>query len=172
MKQLGNLLLASAVVAVLALYRAGLFIHEITHLKAGALPGFKLAWNALVGVPLFVPSFMYEGVHNLHHARTRYGTVEDPEYLPLASPEDAAVYDYTGADRARMAQNRTKMSVGAPATVKLSFVVSSPFASRRTPSLPPRARFAAFSAAWSSVAPASILPASTAFWIAPRFTSA
>jgi fatty acid desaturase len=27
---------------------------------------------------------MYEGVHNLHHARTRYGTVEDPEYLPLA----------------------------------------------------------------------------------------
>ena len=28
---------------------------------------------------------MYEGVHNLHHARTRYGTVDDPEYLPLAS---------------------------------------------------------------------------------------
>ena len=27
---------------------------------------------------------MYEGVHNLHHARTRYGTAEDPEYLPLA----------------------------------------------------------------------------------------
>ena len=27
---------------------------------------------------------MYEGVHNLHHARTRYGTTDDPEYLPLA----------------------------------------------------------------------------------------
>jgi fatty acid desaturase len=27
---------------------------------------------------------MYEGVHTLHHARTRYGTPEDPEYLPLA----------------------------------------------------------------------------------------
>ena len=26
---------------------------------------------------------MYEGVHTLHHARTRYGTAEDPEYLPL-----------------------------------------------------------------------------------------
>ncbi|MEO5577857.1 MAG: fatty acid desaturase [Sphingomicrobium sp.] len=74
----------SSVVAVLALYRAGLFIHEITHLKAGTLPGFKLAWNALVGVPLFVPSFMYEGIHNMHHAKIRYGTVEDPEYLPLA----------------------------------------------------------------------------------------
>ncbi len=72
------------VIAVLALYRAGLFIHEITHLRAGTLPGFKLAWNALVGVTLFVPSFMYEGIHNMHHAKIRYGTVEDPEYLPLA----------------------------------------------------------------------------------------
>ena len=78
------LMLIAGVVAVLALYRAGLFIHEITHLKAGNLPGFRLAWNALVGVPLFVPSFMYEGIHNMHHAKIRYGTVEDPEYLPLA----------------------------------------------------------------------------------------
>ena len=31
-----------------------------------------------------VPSFMYEGVHNQHHAKTYYGTVNDPEYLPLA----------------------------------------------------------------------------------------
>jgi len=78
------LAIVAAVIAVLALYRAGLFIHEITHLRAGTLPGFKLAWNALVGVPLFVPSFMYEGIHNMHHAKIRYGTVEDPEYLPLA----------------------------------------------------------------------------------------
>ena len=40
------------------------------------------------------------------------------EYLPLASPEDAAAYDYTPVDRARMAQNRTKLSVGSPAAVK------------------------------------------------------
>ena len=40
------------------------------------------------------------------------------EYLPLASPEDAAAYDYTPVDRARIAQNRARMSVGAPATVK------------------------------------------------------
>ena len=40
------------------------------------------------------------------------------EYLPLASPEDAAAYDYSPVDRARIAQNRTRMSVGAPATVK------------------------------------------------------
>src|SRR5512135_2695375 len=40
------------------------------------------------------------------------------EYLPLASPEDAAAYDYSPADKARIAQNRTKLSVGAPAAVK------------------------------------------------------
>lgn len=74
----------SGLVAVLALYRAGSFIHEITHMKPNAVPGFYWAWNALVGVPLLVPSFMYEGVHNQHHAKTYYGTAEDPEYLPLA----------------------------------------------------------------------------------------
>ena len=77
-------MLVAALIAILALYRAGSFIHEITHIKAGSLPGFKLVWNALVGVPLLVPSFMYEGIHNMHHAKIRYGTVEDPEYLPLA----------------------------------------------------------------------------------------
>ena len=72
------------VVAVLALYRALLFIHELTHLHRNALPGFRLAWNLLVGIPLLTPSLMYENVHTLHHARTRYGTLDDPEYLPLA----------------------------------------------------------------------------------------
>ena len=77
-------ILLAGLVAILALYRAGSFIHELTHISRGALPGFKLGWNLLVGIPLLVPSFLYEGVHNLHHAKIRYGTVEDPEYLPLA----------------------------------------------------------------------------------------
>ncbi len=72
------------IVAMLALYRAGSFIHELTHIKHRDLPWFRFGWNLAVGVPLLVPSFMYEGVHQLHHARTRYGTTEDPEYLPLA----------------------------------------------------------------------------------------
>jgi fatty acid desaturase len=76
--------LAAGVVAVLALYRAGSFIHELTHIKKGAVKGFRFNWNLIVGVPLLVPSFMYEGVHNQHHAKRYYGTVDDPEYLPLA----------------------------------------------------------------------------------------
>ena len=74
----------SGVVAVFALYRALLFIHEISHLHRDALPGFRTAWNLLVGIPMLTPSLMYEAVHTLHHARTKYGTIEDPEYMPLA----------------------------------------------------------------------------------------
>ena len=74
----------SGVVSALALYRALLFIHELTHIHEMALPGFRFAWNVLVGIPMLTPSLTYENVHTLHHARTRYGTGEDPEYLPLA----------------------------------------------------------------------------------------
>ncbi|MEC3910669.1 fatty acid desaturase [Sphingobium sp. CR2-8] len=75
---------ACAFVAMMALYRAASFIHELTHIRKGALPGFRLGWNLIVGIPLMIPSFLYEGVHTQHHARTRYGTADDPEYLPLA----------------------------------------------------------------------------------------
>ena len=78
------LALGSGLIAVLALYRAGSFIHELTHIKKGALKGFRFIWNLFIGVPLMVPSFMYEGVHNQHHAKRYYGTIDDPEYLPLA----------------------------------------------------------------------------------------
>ena len=76
--------LGAGLIAVLALYRAGSFIHELTHIKKGAVQGFRFTWNLIVGVPLMVPSFMYEGVHNQHHAKRYYGTIDDPEYLPLA----------------------------------------------------------------------------------------
>ncbi len=76
--------LTAGLLAVFALYRALLFIHELTHIHRTALPGFRFTWNVLVGIPMLTPSFLYEGVHTLHHARTRYGTAEDPEYLPLA----------------------------------------------------------------------------------------
>lgn len=76
--------IAAGLVAALAMYRALMFIHELTHIHRDALPGFRTGWNLLVGIPLLTPSFMYEGVHTIHHKRTQYGTIEDPEYLPLA----------------------------------------------------------------------------------------
>ncbi len=74
----------ATVVSALALYRSAMFIHELTHLPKGSLPGFHTVWDLLVGVPLLLPSFMYLGVHLDHHRRNVYGTAGDPEYLPLA----------------------------------------------------------------------------------------
>lgn len=70
--------------AVLALLRASIFIHEIAHCKEGALPGFVAGWHLLVGFPLLLPSLMYVGSHNDHHRQQTFGTVDDPEYAPLA----------------------------------------------------------------------------------------
>lgn len=84
-KPFGSLLhIATTVIAVLALLRASIFIHEISHLRRGSLPGFSCAWHLLVGLPLFSPSIMYEGSHNDHHRQVTFGTGADPEYAPIA----------------------------------------------------------------------------------------
>lgn len=76
--------LAALVVASLALYRAVMFLHEITHHDPAVLPGFAAAWNLIVGIPLLLPSLVYEGVHLDHHRLSLYGSTRDPEYAPLA----------------------------------------------------------------------------------------
>lgn len=50
---------------------------------------------------------------DLHFVRRAKG-----EHLPLATPEQAAAYDYSPIDRARIAQNRTRLAVGGPAKIK------------------------------------------------------
>src|SRR5262249_17816649 len=40
------------------------------------------------------------------------------EYLPLASPEEAAAYSFSPTDRERIKYNRARLFVGAPATVR------------------------------------------------------
>jgi len=71
--------------AILGLLRAALFIHELAHVKRTQLPGFDVVWNAIVGVPLIVPGIMYSGSHMDHHRRNGFGTMEDPEYAPIAT---------------------------------------------------------------------------------------
>jgi fatty acid desaturase len=75
-------------VAFFCLYRAVIFIHELTHLKSGTFMVFRVAWHLLAGFPLLVPSFSYTGVHADHHAPKLYGTREDGEYFAfvLAGP--------------------------------------------------------------------------------------
>ena len=78
---------AGGLVAALALYRALLFIHELTHIHRDALPGFRTRLEPARRHSDADASLMYEDVHTLHHARTRYGTRDDPEYLPLGADE-------------------------------------------------------------------------------------
>jgi luciferase family oxidoreductase group 1 len=49
---------------------------------------------------------------DLNFARRRKG-----EYLPLASPQEAAAYDYAPIDRERISRNRARLFVGGQATV-------------------------------------------------------
>lgn len=78
----GTLLSVGAAVAFL--YRSLCFVHELSHQTHRTLPGFEAAYNALVGFPLLMPSFVYAGVHQNHHRVDLYGTERDPEYLPFS----------------------------------------------------------------------------------------
>jgi len=49
---------------------------------------------------------------DLNYVRRQKG-----EHLPLASPEEAAAYDYSPIDRERIRQNRARVFAGAPKTV-------------------------------------------------------
>jgi len=81
---LSPLMVLSAVLSALLHYRALLFVHEISHFSRGRWAGFEVAWNALSGIPLLLPSFVYCGVHQDHHRISCYGTARDPEYMPFA----------------------------------------------------------------------------------------
>lgn len=114
-------------VAVFALYRAVLFIHEITHRAQRDVPAFTVAWNALVGVPLLVPSFTYEGVHIDHHRQRSYGTADDPEYIPFGRRSPLLIAGYVAG------------SLLAPVVFAVRFAVLAPLGWL----LPPVRRFVA-----------------------------
>jgi len=80
----GAVQVPALVVAALAAYRAVVFTHEIAHRPAGSFTTFTVVWNALCGIPFWMPSFLY-GDHKSHHMRPVYGTSSDPEYLRLGA---------------------------------------------------------------------------------------
>ncbi|MBY6205567.1 fatty acid desaturase [Halomonas denitrificans] len=81
----GPLVQGSAMVlAAIAFFRTGTFIHEIVHFRTGEMESFKWAWNLLVGFPLLMPWVLYRN-HVEHHSHLHFGTPDDGEYLPLAA---------------------------------------------------------------------------------------
>ncbi len=81
------------VIAALALFRAGVFIHEIAHMPKGRMRAFKMVWNLCFGIPMLMPSFMYKN-HADHHSRRAFGTAQDGEYQPFASGSRLKVIVY------------------------------------------------------------------------------
>ena len=71
-------------IAAFALYRCGVFIHEIVHLPGKRLRVFGVTWNILFGIPMLTPSFAYK-CHMDHHNPRHFGTAKDGEYLPLGA---------------------------------------------------------------------------------------
>ena len=67
-------------VAGFALFRAGLFMHEIVHMPKGRMRAFKVVWNVLYGIPLASHSFLYT-CHLYHHKPSTFSTADDGEYL-------------------------------------------------------------------------------------------
>ena len=116
----GGLAWFGAAACGLALYRAISFIHELTHLRPGDAPGFRLGWNALIGVPFLAPSLLYEGVHNLHHLRQIYGTADDPEYLPLARRRPALIIAFLAAAALAPVGAFVRFAVLAPLSLAIS----------------------------------------------------
>lgn len=82
--------------ASLAMYRALIFTHELTHLKKGTFRFFRIVWNVVVGFPMMSPSFSYEGVHMEHHVRDNYGTKTDGEYLPFGAEKPIQILLHVG----------------------------------------------------------------------------
>ena len=76
--------LLAMLVLVIAMYRAFVFLHEIVHFRSRRqFARFRWWWNLLCGIPLFMPSFMFEH-HTEHHSQRWYGTSHDAEYVALA----------------------------------------------------------------------------------------
>jgi fatty acid desaturase len=72
------------VLAVLALYRASIFLHEFVHFQQRrSFTACRRFWNGVIGVPLLIPFFTYEA-HSDHHSKRTYASSQDAEYLAFA----------------------------------------------------------------------------------------
>ncbi len=78
------LALIGFLISALAAYRCGSFMHEIVHFdrRKKNEAAFKIVWNLLLGIPIMSPSHLYDS-HLEHHMPDSFGTVRDPEYVPI-----------------------------------------------------------------------------------------
>jgi len=93
-------------------------IHAMTNYRAHFTPSrWRTAPHAILAVAVVTAETDAEAERlassmDLNRLRRDRG-----KYAPLPSPEEAAAYPYTDADRASIARNRSRLFVGSPATV-------------------------------------------------------
>jgi fatty acid desaturase len=73
-------------ITVFWIYRLSSLVHEVAHLPASEMRGFKVAWNVLAGSLLLSPSPFFTRHHRDHHTARLYGTPADPEYMANVLP--------------------------------------------------------------------------------------
>ena len=101
------------VIALLAFYRAMVFIHEIMHQRRSLSRSFVIAWNVLCGIPGLLPSFLYE-THRDHHLPRLYGSARDGEYFPPAQPPSTSGLLVLAAAPLRLPAAFLRFLVAAP----------------------------------------------------------
>lgn len=106
--------IAATVVGTFAMLRAVLFIHELSHLKRGALRFFESGYNLFFGIPFLAPSLLYVGSHGDHHRQNLFGTPKDPEYEPMAGWNPARLIFFVVS------------VIAAPALLAIRFGILSP----------------------------------------------
>jgi fatty acid desaturase len=80
-------------ISVTLFLRSAMFTHELVHLPKQGWTAFRIVWNLLCGIPMFIPSFLYYP-HIDHHRRKSFGTHEDGEYLNLSHQPPSAIIVY------------------------------------------------------------------------------
>ena len=78
-------------IAAAGLHRAGLFCHEIVHIRDAALRPFRHLYTWTVALIVMVPPLRFEVPHLAHHRLGVFGTAEDPQYPLLRSNPVAMV---------------------------------------------------------------------------------
>jgi fatty acid desaturase len=88
----GVVFLLCLFVSSACLYRAGAFVHELTHQhRAGTLTWFHRLWNLTAGAVFMAPAVRFFVPHQTHHTVGIFGTRDDPQYMLLRTDWKLAV---------------------------------------------------------------------------------
>jgi luciferase family oxidoreductase group 1 len=100
--------------------------HFATHDAVAAMTGYRAHFkpspalarpHAILGVAVVAADTDAEAERLASTVDLNFVRRAKGEYLPLASPDEAAAYDYSPIDRERVRQGRARLFVGAPKTI-------------------------------------------------------